>query len=296
MSEGIFSPVLTDIMVMLSLIVSVMAFIFAAYAWSMLTGSKREFKKLYGVVGEYEKMKERLKGMEKRLRVEEIKLEATVAANRLSRAGLVLNKDSGEADMEAVKKAAEEAAAAEEEAKKAKQEASSEGEQGTGEAKGGAAPAGDAQGAEPKQAGAEENAPPWKQFVDDYNNLAASMDVPRAMQACENFVKTHNLATLIYYERDKVTDQMKFVMVKEVHQSVYWAKMVPGETGRYVVVPNPLATYNNDLHENGGMKETFASNYEKGGLYRQYQVKLPAMFKATLGNWRVDKPGLLRLS
>lgn len=292
MSEGIFSPILADIMVMLAMVVSVMAFVFSAYAWSMLTSDRKEFLKLQGIAEECEKLKDRMKGMEKRMHEEEIKLEATVAANRLSRAGLVLDKDSGEANMEAVKKAAEEAATAEE-AKKGRQGAGAA-EEGTAAAGGGSHAA--AQGAEPRQDAPEDNKAPWKQFIDDYNNLAASMNVPRAMQACENFVKIHKLATLIFYERDKVTDQMKFAMVKEVMQSVYWAKMVPGEAGRYVVVPNPMAAYTSDLHDNGGMKETFASNYEKGGLYHQYQVKLPAMFKATLGNWRVDKPGLLRLT
>ena len=290
MSDGIMSPVLRDIMVMITLIVSIMAFIFAAYAWSMLQSNKQHFTKFYGFMDEYEKLKENMRDVEKRLHKEEIKLKATIAANRLGRAGLIPKDNASEEEIEAAIKQAEEEAAQKEAAEAA-------GAAAGGEAPAAAASAGQAAAAPAGQAapGAQPNVPPWQEFIDKYNELAANMDVPRVMEVCENFVKQNHLATLVFAERDKLTDQMKFAIVEKMPQSVYWAKMVEGEVGRYVVVPNPMTKYDNDLHENGGMKETFASNYAKGGHYGKYRVKLPALFRAKLGNWRIDKPGLLEL-
>ncbi len=287
MSDGIMSPVLRDIMVMITLIVSLMAFIFAAYAWSMLQSNKQHFTKFYGFMDEYEKLKENMKDVEKRLHKEEIKLKATIAANRLGRAGLIPKDNASEEEIEAaIKQAEEEAEAAQKAAAEGGAAAGGEAADpaaGTAPAEGGQAAAGARQG------------PAWQEFIDKYNALAANMDVPRVMEVCEGFVKQNRLATLVFAERDKLTDQMKFAIVEKVPQSVYWAKMIEGEVGRYVVVPNPMVKYDNDLHENGGMKETFASNYAKGGHYNRYQVKLPALFRAKLGNWRIDKPGLLEL-
>lgn len=286
MSDGIMSPVIRDIMVMITLIVSIMAFIFAAYAWSMLQSNKQHFTKFYGFMEEYEKLKENMKEVEKRLHKEEIKLKATIAANRLGRAGLIPKDNASEEEIEAAIRQAEEEEAQKAEAEKAAAAGAPAG-QAAGQAAGASAGAPASQG---------QQGPAWQGFIDSYNELAANMDVPRVMEACENFVKQNRLAMLIFAERDKLTDQMKFAIVEKVAQSVYWAKMVEGEVGRYVVVPNPMAKYENDLHENGGMKETFASNYAKGGHYHQYHVKLPALFRAKLGNWRIDKPGLLELS
>ena len=56
----------------------------------------------------------------------------------------------------------------------------------------------------------------------------------------------------------------------------------------------PLVEYNEELHSHKGMKETFASNYEKGS-FKQLQVKLPAQFTQRLGAWKIVQPGVIKV-
>ena len=137
----------------------------------------------------------------------------------------------------------------------------------------------------------------WQAFIDDYNNLAASMDVPKAAEACVNFVKSHKLQMLICVEPHDSASGRKTPMyapVDETEISNFWAWPVPGQEEDFVVVPNPLPEYDEKLHNKGGMKETFASNYETG-TFHQIQVKLPAHFKQHLGSWSITQPGVIRV-
>lgn len=52
--------------------------------------------------------------------------------------------------------------------------------------------------------------------------------------------------------------------------------------------------YNAKLHNEAGMKETFASNFTDGE-YSGIMVKLPATFAAAQGNWKIKEPGAIRL-
>ena len=137
----------------------------------------------------------------------------------------------------------------------------------------------------------------WQAFVDDYNNLANSMDVPKAANACENFVRNNRLHMLICvetYDAENGGGEPLYAPVDEVELSNFWAWQVPGKTDAFMVVPNPLVEYNEVLHTQKGMKETFASNYEKGS-FKQIQVKLPAHFTQRLGAWKIVQPGVIRL-
>lgn len=137
----------------------------------------------------------------------------------------------------------------------------------------------------------------WQKFVDDYNNLANSMNVPRAEEACASFVRDYSLHLLICVESQPAAGESNTPMyapVDDVDISNYWAWNVPGQPEDFAVVPNPLVEYNEKLHLQGGMKETFASNYENGS-FRQIQVKLPAHFNQRLGAWKIVQPGVIRL-
>lgn len=136
----------------------------------------------------------------------------------------------------------------------------------------------------------------WQRFVDDYNNLANSMKVPKAAEACENFVRNNKVQLLACVESGE-TEAGKtpvYASVDSVENSKLWAWNVTGQANTYVVVPNPLLEYNEELHHKGGMKETFASNYENGS-FKQVQVKLPAQFNQRQGRWVIVQPGVIRV-
>ena len=277
MSDGIFSPMLRDLLIFVCLTVSILAFVFAAYAWTMMQDGQKKYVRMQSFMDEYDKMKERMKDVETRLRKEEIKLKATMAANRLGKAGLIPSlKDEEAMDVEALEKL-------EKAVEKAEAEATAE------------------KLSEEEAAAVTKEVPddktPWQAMVDEFNGLAANMNQPRYKQACENFVDKYHLAMLAFTEIDKMTEQPKFVVIGDILQSSLWAMTIEGSgPGKYAVVPNPIKAYNPEAHDHQGMKETFASNFERGTTYTGYQVKLPAIFKAMLGNWRIERPGVIRLS
>ena len=136
----------------------------------------------------------------------------------------------------------------------------------------------------------------WQGLVDDYNNLANIMNVPRAAEACENFVRNNKLQMFICKEPQAADGGQTpvYETVDTVDISRYWAWPVTGQPDDFIVMPNPLIEYNEELHNKGGMKETFASNYETGS-FRHVQVKLPAYFTQRQGNWKIVQPGVIRV-
>lgn len=149
---------------------------------------------------------------------------------------------------------------------------------------------------EPADANDELNEILWQAFVEDYNSLASSMDVPKAEEACEAFIKTHGLKMLVCIDHAAEfagTTAPKYVPVDQIGASTYWAYNIEGTS--YAVVPNPLVPYGERMHTEGGMKETFASNY-KDGSYTSVIVKLPALFKNENGNWKIAQPGVIKVS
>ena len=112
--------------------------------------------------------------------------------------------------------------------------------------------------------------PIWQAFLADYNSLAVSINVPKADKACELFVQNYKLSLLICVDhaaQENGQTVLKFVPVEQSAGSQYWAWPLPDKNGVYAVVPNPLLSYDQKLHTESGMKETFASKYEQG-VYR----------------------------
>ena len=129
---------------------------------------------------------------------------------------------------------------------------------------------------------------PWADFLESYNHIAASMAVPGQLKACENFVVENKLKILVY------TGSMNFTSAADVEESRFWAWKLE-ESNKFVVVPNPMIKYDEDLHSHSGMKETFASNYENGN-YRKYFVELPAILTCDENkNWKILEPGVIKL-
>ena len=129
---------------------------------------------------------------------------------------------------------------------------------------------------------------PWLNFVDEYNKLAAEMSKPGQLMRCEKFVRNNKLRILTY------GGALTFRPAIDVKDSGYWAFKC--ELDEYAVVPNPMNPCDEELHEHGGMKETFALNYVEG-VYRKYFVKLPALFNLEEGDdgWHLKSPGVVNL-
>lgn len=156
-----------------------------------------------------------------------------------------------------------------------------------------------ASGAKAADGGQPEAEAVWSRFVTDYNNLSASMDVPRAEEACQAFVDNYQLRLLRCTDHDAVDETTgdpapKFTLAP-FSISAFWAWQVPEDKGHFVVVPNPLRVYGEKAHAEGGMKETFASNYEAGKEYHRIQVRLPALLRKDSNGWHIEQPGVIRL-
>lgn len=156
-----------------------------------------------------------------------------------------------------------------------------------------------ASGAKAADGGQPEAEAIWSRFVTDYNNLSASMDVPRAEEACQAFVDNYQLRLLRCTDHDAVDETTgdhapKFTLAP-FSISAFWAWQVPEDKGHFVVVPNPLRVYGEKAHAEGGMKETFASNYEAGKEYHRIQVRLPALLRKDSNGWHIEQPGVIRL-
>ena len=153
--------------------------------------------------------------------------------------------------------------------------------------------------AQPKPAPAppKKKSNPWDAFLVEYNKLAASIDTPQTSQeACDQFFAVQGLKGLICLDPAAQVDGKaapKFVEVAQAGKAAYWAYAVED---MFAVVPNPVQGYTKALHEKGGMKETFASNFEeKEKDAARIQVKLPAIFTHDNGTWIITQPGIVKL-
>ena len=129
---------------------------------------------------------------------------------------------------------------------------------------------------------------PWKSFLEDYNHIAESMAVPGQLRACEKFISENKLKILVYI------GSMNFGFASNVENSRFWAWQIE-DSDKFIVVPNPMIPYDENLHNHAGMKETFASNYENG-KYKKYFVELPATLNFNENNeWQLLEPGVIKL-
>lgn len=128
----------------------------------------------------------------------------------------------------------------------------------------------------------------WESFIENYNHIAKSMAVPGQLKACENFVTENNLTILICGAK------ADFVLASSVAESRVWAWKMEG-SDKYIVVPNPMIAYDEELHIHGGMKNIFKSNYESG-IYGTYFVEKPAIFSCNDKNkWKILELGVVKL-
>ena len=146
-----------------------------------------------------------------------------------------------------------------------------------------------------KEPSQEKKTQPWSEFIQDYNALAQSMEDAQADIACGNFAELQQLTLLQC--RVQGNQLPAFSVVEDVKASGYWAWRLPKDETKFAVVPNPKVPYDARLHAEGGMKETFASNFQEKDThaYRKIAVVLPAIFTVQNNSWTIAEPGLLRL-
>ena len=128
---------------------------------------------------------------------------------------------------------------------------------------------------------------PWLDFVEKYNQLAEEMSKPGQLKKCEKVVYEFKLRVLTY------GGAMTFRPAIDVKDSRYWAFKCSSD--EFAVVPNPMHPCDEEFHDHGGMKETYALNYQDG-VYRKYFVKLPAIFTyEPSGGWQLKDAGVVNL-
>lgn len=127
----------------------------------------------------------------------------------------------------------------------------------------------------------------WSRFVDDYNYIAASMQVPGQLAACQRFVDENELRTL----RIGITGNL--LPVTTIEESLLWAWKSP-KGNNYAIVPNPMKVCTGELYDE--MKMIFAMSYENG-IYKKYIVKIPAIFIIDeRSHWQLKDPGVVELA
>ena len=143
-----------------------------------------------------------------------------------------------------------------------------------------------------------ESKPIWQDFLDDYHALRETFAPERGAELCQPLIEKYSLHLLICSDHAAVENGKavpKFEDVNDVSEATFWAYAVPGQPGDFAVVPSPMFPYDQKMHEEAGMKETFAVRYEGGRSYDNLTVDMPALFSLRQEKWHIEQPGLLQL-
>ena len=262
MAEGVFPPIVADVLILLSVALGVIALIMAAGVASLQKQMRDDVKKIVGLEHDVAKLKRQVAGLQ-------------AAQGEAGSAKEPHHADHGTPP---------------------------QGEpHGASQALGGAQAAAPLTPAERQARAAQQPARPqnvWTPMLMDYNSLAASMQVPRADEACQAFIDIHHIQMLrTAPHKVQGTDGHlvpQYETTDNFQECTYWGWHLPDDHTRAVVLPNPYLGCTPDLYEEKGYKETFASNYESGD-YKQVEVKLPAMFRIEGNRWVIDQPGVIKV-
>ena len=143
-----------------------------------------------------------------------------------------------------------------------------------------------------------ESKPIWQDLLDDYHALRETFTPARGAELCQPFIDKYHLHFLICTDHNAAENgkaMPKFETIEDVGEATFWAYDIPGQPGDYAVIPSPMFPYDQKMHEEAGMKETFAARYETGKSYDKLTVDMPAIFSLTNGKWNIEQPGLLQL-
>lgn len=143
-----------------------------------------------------------------------------------------------------------------------------------------------------------ESKPIWQDLLDDYHALREIFSPERGAELCQPFIDKYSLHLLICSDHAAIENgktMPKFETVEDLNEATFWAYDIPGQPGDYAVLPSPMFPYDQKMHEESGMKETFAARYEEGKSYDRLMVDMPALFSLNKGKWNIEQPGLLNL-
>ena len=143
-----------------------------------------------------------------------------------------------------------------------------------------------------------ESKPIWQDLLDDYHALRETFSPERGAELCAPIIEKYGLHLLICSDHAAVENgkaMPKFEAVDDVNEATFWAYDIPGQPNDFAVIPSPMFPYDQKMHEEAGMKETFAARYEDGRSYDKLTVDMPALFSLNKGKWNIEQPGLLKL-
>lgn len=143
-----------------------------------------------------------------------------------------------------------------------------------------------------------ESKPIWQDLLDDYHALRETFSPERGVELCAPFIAKYGLHLLICSDHTAVENgkaMPKFETVEDLNDATFWAYDIPGQPNDFAVLPSPMFPYDQKMHEEAGMKETFAARYETGKSYDRLTVEMPALFSLKGSQWNIEQPGLLKL-
>ena len=143
-----------------------------------------------------------------------------------------------------------------------------------------------------------ESKPIWQDLLDDYHALRETFSPERGAELCAPIIEKYALHLLVCSDHAAVENgkaMPKFEAVEDVNEATFWAYDIPGQPNDFAVIPSPMFPYDQKMHEEAGMKETFAARYEAGKSYDKLTVDMPALFSLRKDKWNIEQPGLLKL-
>ena len=143
-----------------------------------------------------------------------------------------------------------------------------------------------------------ESKPIWQDLLDDYHAMRETFSPERGVELCQPLIDKYSLHLLICSDHAAVENgkaMPKFETVEDVNEATFWAYDIPGQPNDFAVIPSPMFPYDQKMHEEAGMKETFAARYEVGKSYDKITVDMPALFSLHKDKWHIEQPGLLKL-
>lgn len=143
-----------------------------------------------------------------------------------------------------------------------------------------------------------ESKPIWQDLLDDYHAMRETFSPERGAELCQPLIDKYSLHLLVCVDHAATENgkaMPKFETVNDVNEATFWAYDIPGQPNDFAVIPSPMFPYDQKMHEEAGMKETFAARYEVGKSYDKITVDMPALFSLHKDKWNIEQPGLLKL-
>ena len=143
-----------------------------------------------------------------------------------------------------------------------------------------------------------ESKPIWQDLLDDYHALRETFSPERGAELCQPLIDKYALHLLICSDHAATENgktMPKFESVEDINEATFWAYDIPGQPNDFAVIPSPMFPYDQKMHDEAGMKETFATRYETGKSYDKLVVDMPALFSLRKDKWHIEQPGLLKL-